>query len=270
MTPDELRTRMVALPEPVTTLEPPYWEHWRWLLWKHVTEGNDPYGFMGWPEIYHCMLQRHWPHVVQAEATEIVRVEGAKYPASPAHPDKFYPRDEFLVPTHSENLIHQMYHLWKWQQVTGRKIADLDMITEFGGGYGAMSLVARRMGFRGSYFIQDLPEFELLQEFFLSNADPYSGTTFFSHGKGWIGDKPASLLVAGYSLSECPFTVRDEFLDANPADSYLLWYSNRFEEYDNLEYFQIHPPQWCNGLTWKHWKATHMPPETWYSVGWRT
>lgn len=269
---------MAALPEPPNDSHPPLWDYWRHDLWQRVVEGQDPYGFMGWPCIYHTMLQNHWPDVVHFEASDMLFGNEPWLPTSPAMPHPFYPVDYYSAYTegrYSLNLIHQMYHLWKWQQVTGRKIADLDMIIEFGGGYGAMALVARRMGFRGSYFIQDLPEFELLQEFFLSNADPYSGTTFFSHGNTWIGDKPASLLIAGYSLSECDYSLRDKFLTENLADSYLLWYSDRFEDYDNVWYFQgggdrpAMPYSDRFGQYYrKNWTANHMPPTTWYTVGW--
>lgn len=277
MNKQELRDRMAVLPEPPNDSHPPLWDYWRHDLWQRVVSGEDPDGFMGWPCVYHTMLQNHWPEVVEREATEIVTENGASYPASPMHPDGFYPRDDFHYLSgnsygHSRNLIHQMYHLWKWQQVTGQRVADLGSIVEFGGGYGAMALVASRMEFGGRYTIIDLPEFLLLQEYFLLNtttASVASGTYLFSRQLySGYKDPAADLMIAGYSLSETDYSERDGFVWNYPAKSYLLWYSNRFEDYDNVAYFQHRLPSMLPDMNWKHWRADHMPPETWYSVGW--
>lgn len=272
MNKQELRDRMTALPEPVTNLKPPHWEYWRWELWKHVVDGHDPNGFMGWPEIYHCMLQQHWMHVPAYELPRLHVEMGDEKAAAVIEAPEFYPKD--LDPSagatnESLNLIHQAYHLLSWQITTGQRITNLNTIVEFGGGYGAMSLVTRRMGFYGAYFIKDLPEFEILQKYFLSNCDPHSGVTFWSHGNVKHGDVPASLLIAGYSLSETDYAERDKFILDNPADSYLLWYSNKFVDYDNIEYFQRRLPAMIPDMNWKHWRVEHMPPETHYTVGWR-
>lgn len=271
----ELRKRMAALPEPPNDSHPPLWDYWRHDLWQRIVNGEDPDGFMGWPCVYHTMLQNHWLDVVSKEAVEMALRPGGGgvYPASPLAPAEFYPQDRLVheIP-HSANLLHQMYHLWSWEQVTDRKVKHLNSVVEFGGGYGAMALVARRMGFGGIYEIVDLPEFLLLQHYFITNVggDADDRTYIFTNtNTRHIAKSEHSLAIAGYSLSETDYARRNEFFAENIADSYLLWYSNRFVDYDNIEYFQHRLPSMLPDMEWRHWRVTHMPPETWYSVGWK-
>ena len=228
------------------------------------------------------MLQNHWPEVVKSELHQMESelgddwIDGGYFDAVDS-PWSFKPEDTWPGIYQSANLIHQLYHLYKWQQTTGRNIAGLGGIVEFGAGYGALALVANRLGFDGEYFIVDLPEFALLQQFFLSRTarrhpDPDDHRGFYWVGMDWPGyltDSGYDLAIAGYSLSEVDYGLRDWFFGSFPAKSYLLWYSNRFEEYDNLDYFQRYLPGTMPDIHWRHWRATHMPPETWYSIGWK-
>jgi hypothetical protein len=62
------------------------------------------------------------------------------------------------------NLLHQRYHLWHWQKNHPQYyVGGLRTIVEFGAGYGAMAIVASRMGFTGDYYMHDLPELERIQ-----------------------------------------------------------------------------------------------------------
>jgi len=160
------------------------------------------------------------------------------------------------------NLIHQAYHLYQWQQATGQRIDQLSTIVEFGGGYGAMCLLSHRLGFKGRYVIYDLPEFSLLQEWYLSQ-----------HGikPEWNPKrkpKDVDLFMALYSLSEVEPSKRPELLIE--AGSYLFLYSGQWEGCDNVDWFKqftlfAMPTVW----QWKHTELTHLPdPQNFYSIGW--
>lgn len=165
------------------------------------------------------------------------------------------------------NLIHQAYHILRWQEATGLNIADMQSIYEFGGGYGAMALVCNRLGFKGKYYIYDLPEFALLQQWYLEECGVENVTWMKDHKSRYGFNLPVDLFIACYSLSETDFAERDDFLTRSPAKSYLFLYSNKFEQYDNIEYFQrdhSFPPV----KNWMHSHIEHLPPESWYSWGW--
>lgn len=249
---------MQALPEPASDSRPPYWDYWRHDLWSRVTRGEDPGNFPTWPSIFHTMLQDHWPAVIAAEKK---RLEEWGYPLWKLHPPHLGPHDTNAF-DESRNLIHQCYALAQWEQASGRKVRELDTIVEFGGGYGAMALICRRLGFSGRYYIIDLPEFALLQQYYLTAC-------WGTHDIFWVSaqeliDEPVDLLIALYSLSEMPIEERGAVLTALSPHQHLLLYSNRFEHYDNVAYFQGYAT--CDADRWRHYKAEHMPPESWYSI----
>lgn len=250
-----LAAEMARLPEPPNDCKPPYWDAWRHDLWRRAQQ-DDPHNFMKWPCIYHTMLVEHWPKQMELEEWHVTQWLGANQLAEILHTLKI----NDSVPL-QRNLIHQAYHILRWQEATSLNIADMQSIYEFGGGYGAMALVCNRLGFTGKYYIYDLPEFALLQRWYLGEC-----------GVGnveWV--KPDSygdvdLLIACYSLSETDFDERDRILKAWGADSYLFLYSNAFERFNNIEYFRG-LEYGGFALHWQHSHIDHLPPESWYTWG---
>lgn len=267
MTSDELRAAMAALPEPMTTKTPPHWEFWRLSLWRHVVNGDDPNSFMDWPEIYHCMLVSHWLKSIVHEFNALPDKKiwnVATIETSPNSEKDWYTYNR----DHSMNLIHQAYHLHRFQTVSGKQIADMETIVEIGGGYGAACLVARRLGFKGKYIIYDLPEFSLLQQWYLSQAG-VDGVEFITElpKENFFHRKYFDLLIGLYSLSEMPFELRQDIFDKFPAFNYLLLYSQDWVDYDNKEYFQERIS--FDTVRWKHEEIDHLPDRgNWYSFGW--
>jgi hypothetical protein len=255
----QLRDAMRKLPEPVTDLSPPFWEYWRHELWQHVVTGEDPFTFPSWPCVYHTMLVNHWKEYVAVEfeylAQNLSRWESAILATGPEKP-----KDYFRDTLYSRNLIHQAYHIARWEDATGKRIEECDTILEFGGGYGAMALVVHRLGFNGKYTIIDSPEFSLLQQFYLANAS-VNGVSFNE-----ADSSESDLMIACYSLSEVDLEQRDEFLERQQAASYLFLYSAKFVNYDNAAYFQrTMPPRGAN--RWTHAPIEHLPPASWYTFG---
>jgi len=255
----QLREAMQELPEPITDLAPPFWEYWRYELWQLVTSGGGPFAFPTWPCIYHTMLVNHWKEYVAAEfeylAQDLGRWESAILATGPEKP-----KDYFRDTLYSRNLIHQAYHLARWEDATGKRVEECADILEFGGGYGAMALVVHRMGFTGEYTIIDSPEFSLLQQFYLASASVDN----VSFGK--VDSSESDLIIACYSLSEVSLPQRAEFLERHRAASYLFLYSTKFVDYDNVAYFQqIMQP--LDAGQWHHAPVEHLPPASWYTFG---
>lgn len=247
MNTDEFRRRMAELPEPVTDKQPPYWEFWRHQLWR-LAQVDDPYKFTLWPCVYHTMLVEHWKEPVLYEYSvvrDFLPIEALEFS-----------RPEF------HNLIHQAYHLWQWEQATGRKVSELSTIVEFGGGYGAMALLCHLLGFKGRYVIYDLPEFSLLQEWYLSQFEVKAEWP----EENLLYGRP-DLLIALYSISETPMETRHNFFGRVRPDSSLFLYSGQWEDWNNVDYFQ-HESNYLNE-NWRHAELTHLPDRNnWYSIGW--
>ncbi len=256
MNAEQFRGRMAQLPEPKTNLAPPYWEAWRLDLWQRV-KSQDPTRFYEWPCVYHCMLVSHWPFSMDYELSQL-DLSRWQYALQVPH---FGPDDYSIGSRLSMNLIHQAYHLAQWERAAGKRIEQLDTIVEFGGGYGAMALLCRRMGFEGKYIIYDLPEFSLLQEYYLSQFGMLDKVEWNPTQK----PQNVDLFMALYSLSEVPLDKRPGLMVK--ANSYLFLYSGLWESLNNVE--------WFNGLAlstplqWQHTEISHLPDRNnWYSVGW--
>lgn len=254
----DLAAEMAKLPEPVTTEKPPHWAYWRYLLWTGA-QILPAELFFTWPEIRHTMLQDHWPELVVREKNEMLRVS-RKLPADAYDPN----------PSLYRNNIRQMYHLWKWEQVTGKKISDLESIVEIGGGYGAMAKMARRMGFRGEYTIFDLPEFSLLQQWYLER-ELVVGVEFITE----LPEKPhpsmgvqADLMIAIYSMSEMPKGLRTDILDTYYLGSFLSLYSGQWEAYDNTSWFEFTLRRYGFPNVFHEEQTHHFDKNNFYSIGW--
>lgn len=254
--------RMAQLPAPVTEKAPPYWEAWRYNLWLHVTTGDNPERFWQWPCIHHTMLVNHWTKSIRYEFSQLTE----KYHNAILVPH-FGPDDSFGMVNvsypFSMNLIHQAYHIQQWEQTTGKRINQLDTIVEFGGGYGAMALLCHRLGFDGKYIIYDLPEFSLLQEYYLSQFGLLNKASWNPKRK----PKDVDLFMALYSLSEVEPSKRyDLFIKS--AKSFLFLYSGQWEQWNNVEYFQQIVPNIYH-QHWQHTELIWLPDRNnFYSIGW--
>jgi hypothetical protein len=159
-------------------------------------------------------------------------------------------------PQSNGNLIHHLFHLKKFEDFSKKKIHELDLIVEFGGGYGNMAWLCKKLGFHGTYIIYDGPEFILLQQYFLqsNNVDctvvnelpatlERNSVMLFSdlNVLGQIQSGSAnSLLIATWSLSETPVELRRQFLGAQlvkQVNNFLLAYQVKIFENDNDAFF---------------------------------
>lgn len=130
----------------------------------------------------------------------------------------------------SGNLIHQMYHLKQWLDRTRQSLKNMSCIFEIGAGYGAMALLCKRLGFQGNYYILDLPELKVIQEWYLSRTVGLNGTFFYGI------PNECDLLIGLHSLGEMPLAERDLIIETN-AREYLFAYMPDFGEVDNTKWF---------------------------------
>ncbi len=186
------------------------------------------------------------------------------------------PKPCIFHPDTSCNLVHHAYHVARFEEQTKAKVADMDLVFEFGGGYGSMCRLFHNLGFRGKYVILDLPAFSTLQAYYLkglglevrglADFQKFRNGIFCASNLGQLrmtmeGSIPAkgSLFLATWSLSETPLHVRADVLPLLPSfESFLIAFQNRFGEVDNLQYFKVLQNE--NGIIpWISERLEHLP-----------
>jgi hypothetical protein len=181
----------------------------------------------------------------------------------------------------SGNLVHHAYHLARFEDLASTSVQSMDFVVEFGGGYGSMCRLFHQLGFAGTYVIYDLPEFSILQTYYLkslglpiqkqrgiSNSGIYCVSNMeqlqilvSNRGRGG-----SSMFIATWSLSECPLHLRAKVLETvGDIDYWLFGYQEKFGNICNVAYFQNLRISYA-GLEW-HEERIHHLKGNYYLVG---
>lgn len=218
---------------------------------------KDPSNFLRWNVIRRTMSVGHAPYV-RTELKYLKRrqdwnglLKSAITESSTGKPIPFP-----LHPCSSGNLIHQAYHLSRFEEITRIGVDKVNFIFEFGGGYGAMCRLVHNLGFKGKYLIFDLPPFSSLQKFFLrsSKMPVHTIDTFMRADSGVVcisdieelniildnqRDETDSLFVATWSISEVPVSLRNMILPLiSSFGAYLIAFQDRFGAVNKNEFFE--------------------------------
>ena len=247
---------------------------------------DDPAEFLRWPPVQRTMVMRSHRRAAPELAHLRARPDwrGRWRPAirettlGRPHPLTRYPWS-------SANLIYHAYHLCRFEEVTGRSLASMRTIVEFGGGYGRLCQLVHDLGFSGTYVIFDLPEVAVLQRFYLTHV----GLPVIEARGGALPDRgvvtvvdladlqaclraPArgeAAFVAIGSLSEAPLALRDAlFTDVAALDAFLFFYASQHDGIDNHAYFA----RWRAALpdhAWHNPAIPHLAKSAWYLFGCR-
>lgn len=169
---------------------------------------DDPAQFLTWPTIVSTMFVADAPYIRDEWNALYTSGDWGRWKQAIAEDYAGNPVRLPEAPWTSGNMIHQAYHLLRWEQHTGKRVDSLKSIVEIGGGYGAMAKVARRAGLEGKYLIVDTPEFGLLQEYYLSQCGVKAET------KTQIDRKRSpGLMIAMWSLDEIDDAEMNDYLD---------------------------------------------------------
>jgi len=133
------------------------------------------------------------------------------------------------------NTIHMLYHIQKFTDTTGVHLKSLNSVVEFGGGFGNMCKVIKNQNNQIDYTIFDFEEFNLLQKYYL-NENGITDTKFCNNIEN-LENKQYDLLVATWSLSEAPRSVRENFLRRVNISNFIIAYQGSFEGVDNNDFF---------------------------------
>lgn len=235
-----LREKVHALPPLVPGPDTPgperMWMGYKNKLREHLRT-KDPREFLTWSEVVGTMnaklRRRNWSRLKRfsfwGEWARRFVVSQTKN----QYPSRFFTKADGAV-------MQQVYHLGQLRHELGTDVKDLDLIVEFGGGFGAMFLAARGLGFKGEYVLFDWAEFLLLQEFYFKwhgvDTSNIKFVSTFAELKAVVGDKQG-LLIGLWSISETGEALRDELFKTFNASDFLIGYQPQVAEVDNYEYF---------------------------------
>jgi hypothetical protein len=211
--------------------------HWNMVRTdiKNKIINEDLDNFLNWHNVKETMVVTshavaEYEYKILKESPRWEKYKEAIKGLSPGNPT---PSNVF--PESNNNAIHQLYHLHMYESKYG-PIENVSKIVEFGGGYGCLCSIIKRLGFKGQYTIIDLPEFHLLQQYYLNSLGIYGfiqtttpNTTLFEN----------ATLFAFWSLSETETSFRQNFIDNyfNYLNDFLMAYQVSYESYDNTTFF---------------------------------
>lgn len=224
-----------------------FWTERRAEVRERLLRG-DPGAFLSWAAIITTMFVSDAPYIREEWAT--LRADDSQRWVAAIQEDDFgQPERLPWMPESSGSLIHQAYHLHRWEQATGKRVQDMRSIVEVGGGYGAMAKVARRLGFTGDYLIVDLPEFSLLQAFYLSGCD-VSGVRLCSALP--VSSLSADLLIGLWSFSEMLLRDRNRYLTRFQATHLLM-------AYNDVDWYGVNNAEWFALVRGEPEPINHLP-----------
>lgn len=265
-----------------TNNEVPYWFETRKQLLINIIN-NDLYNFLSWPIIRNTMYVVNTDYS-KTEYNEVMNSKNyIKWSYALLESGVGSPQPSSFSPSTSDNLTHTIYHLVEFENKTNSNINTNETILEFGGGYGCMANVVKKLNGCKNYVIFDFPEFNLLQKYYLT----VNGVTnihtnfpdFLRHGgillTSNINDIQAighfDLLIATWSLSEAPIEFRKQFLSNIACKNYLIAYQKQFDDansflnIDNNTFFDEMSSD--KNYNWNNYKINHLFGEQYYLFG---
>jgi hypothetical protein len=232
-----------------------FWNDRRREIRDYIQNGN-PFQFMTWPVVQSTMFVGSEAPYLRWERQAIWDFGWGEF-------------DNELEDGLDSNDKHQLYHLMQYLRAKGglKGLVEAKTILEIGGGYGSMAKVWRRLGFKGKYYIFDLPEFAALQEFYLSNTVGTENTFWIDLNTTPPDLGPIDLMIACHSLSEMPIDKRGQIINLWPARDYLFAFNLIHFDMDNSEYFGMLPFQFGPNSRWLLQPAN--PVGAYYLIGLR-
>ena len=150
----------------------------------------------------------------------------------------------FLYPYSSGNLINHVYHLNIFENELKINLKkDIKKVFEFGGGYGCMARIFSKINSNVRYTCFDTHNVNLLQYYYLKHNNLDVGfetrNTYFLTSKFHKIKNDSNLFIANWSLSETPLEFRKKFNKILLKNKFILiCFQEKFEDIDNLKYFQ--------------------------------
>jgi hypothetical protein len=194
---------------------------------------EGPGEFLTWPSVHSGMFVGDAPHV-RPRFEYLMEHDRDFWEPVLSEPGIGNPPRLSYAPWTSGQLVNQAFHICQWMDKTGRGVANLKSIFEFGAGYGAMALICQRLGFTGQYTILDLDEPMELQRYYLGELGiDFEHIELYEYVE-------CDLFISVCALSEVSWEIKEtvllDTLFGNNCDK-LIVFQHLWNGFDNKEYF---------------------------------
>lgn len=150
----------------------PFWDNYNRQL-EGVFLPSPPFDFLSHPIIKSTMFVAENDLWLFNEWDAIQRVFGPKLAKNLSSEDYVgKPSKTKGYPNTSANTIHHLYSFAVYQKTTGKNISNFKDVVEWGGGYGNMAKLYKRINPDSTYTIIDTPLFSTIQWLYLKSIMP--------------------------------------------------------------------------------------------------
>lgn len=136
-------------------------------------------------------------------------------------------------------VLKSAHHIATFLTHNAKRLSDFDQIVEFGPGIGELARVVCSLGFKGDYFLYDLPEVARISSYYNRNNLNVKKISHYSQ----VDPSKRTLFISTWAISEAPFELRDYVFTYFRDADYLLIYQNNVFQYDNVQYFNDRFPR---------------------------
>lgn len=133
------------------------------------------------------------------------------------------------------------HHILTFEKILGKSILDYDQIVDFGSGIGETARMILDLGFKGDYYLYDLPETARIPLFYLKDYSNIKAVTHYSEIAQYKSKR--TLFIGTWSLSEVPYSYRNEIARYFAGQDFLIIYQNQVFKYNNSNYFILDFPK---------------------------
>jgi hypothetical protein len=112
----------------------------------------------------------------------------------------------------SANRAHHAYHLATHALVTGRPLFSSRVIVEWGGGYGDLARIVRRMDRNLTYVILDLPALGAVQWVYLSSLEGEDAVHLVTAADPVVVPGKINLVASSFALDHMPALTAEAFV----------------------------------------------------------
>jgi hypothetical protein len=211
----EICNQLLGAREKSDPVAPGYdWSSWTARVRKSFDAGV-PAAFLSHPVLRHTMVYAYRRGIRNtAYRTRLVRdVFGDAVAARLLREDAVgRPKITTLRDLTSANRAHHAMHLAEYRRATGRNFWDAAHVVEWGGGYGNMTRLIRRMNPAATCTIVDLPEIGALQYVYLASIEGEDAVHVVDRARPELREGRVNL-VSAYDLDAVRDRIRpDAFL----------------------------------------------------------
>lgn len=202
---------------------------------SHIIKDNSLEDFLSWPESLESL------HTGYVEATQLEREEIPEWMlAIGKDPDIGTPTDDVSPEGISGTFMRQLFILSKIEKGIA-PVNSINRIIEFGGGYGPMAVLLKRLGFHGDHYVYDLPAVHILREWYLEQQD--IETKSLLNPQLLLAD----IFISACALDEANTKLREALLDSVAARHYVFYFTKMWDGINNVDWFS----DWLarNGMT---------------------